>query len=168
MLTSRNTTTCPNRWIIVRTIKVPFKSAVTRFSFLHCSHCATSSLSEYDRFMHDILLDAVPLTSLSDYNRWSSMVGNKINMLVHSKSQIHVLDNEIILLVWSRALLPLNKQRKPRLRQIPLQVLQVLHPPTSLKVLLVLLPLSPLNKQWPPLSWIISSPCQHAGFLSLL
>lgn len=110
MLTSRNTTTCPNRWIIVRTIKVPFKSAVTRFSFLHCSHCATSSLSEYDRFMHDILLDAVPLTSLSDYNRWSSMVGNKINMLVHSKSQIHVLDNEIILLVWSRALLPLNKQ----------------------------------------------------------
>ena len=110
ILTSRNTTTCPNRWIIVRTIKVPFKSAVTRFSFLHCSHCATSSLSEYDRFMHDILLDAVPLTSLSDYNRWSSMVGNKINMLVHSKSQIHVLDNEIILLVWSRALLPLNKQ----------------------------------------------------------
>lgn len=110
MLTSRNTTTCPNRWIIVRTIKVPFKSAVTRFSFLHRSHCATSSLSEYDRFMHDILLDAVPLTSLSDYNRWSSMVGNKINMLVHSKSQIHVLDNEIILLVWSRALLPLNKQ----------------------------------------------------------
>ena len=109
-LTSRNTTTCPNRWIIVRTLKVPFKSAVTRFSFLHCSHCATSSLSEYDRFMHDILLDAVPLTSLSDYNRWSSMVGNKINMLVHSKSQIHVLDNEIILLVWSRALLPLNKQ----------------------------------------------------------
>lgn len=110
MLTLRNTTTCPNRWIIVRTIKVHFKSAVTRFSFVHCSHCATSSLSEYDRFMHDVLLDAVPLTSLSDYNRWSSMVGNKINMLVHSKSQIHVLDNEIILLVWSRGLLPLNKQ----------------------------------------------------------
>ena len=110
MLTSRNTTTCPNRLIIVRTIKVHFKSTVRRFSSLLCSHCATSSLSEYDRFMHDVLLDAVPLTSLSDYNRWSSMVDNKINMLVHFKSQIHVLDNEIILLVCSRGLLPLNKQ----------------------------------------------------------
>lgn len=110
MLTSRNTTTCPNRLIIVRTIKVHFKSIVMRFSSLLCSHCATSSLSEYDRFMHDVLLDAVPLTSLSDYNRWSSMVDNKTNMLVHFKSQIHVLDNEIILLVCSWGLLPLNKQ----------------------------------------------------------
>ena len=108
--TSRNTTTCPNRLIIVRTIKVHFKSTITRFSSLRCSHCATSSLSEYNSFMHDVLLDAVPLTSLSDYNRWSSMVDNKINMLVHFKSQIHVLDNEIILLVCSRGLLPLNKQ----------------------------------------------------------
>ena len=38
------------------------------------------------------------------------MVDNKTNMLVHFKSQIHVLDNEIILLVCSRGLLPLNKQ----------------------------------------------------------
>lgn len=54
--------------------------------------------------------------------------------------------------------LPLNKQHKPRLRQIPLQVLQVLHPPTSLKVLLVLHPVSPL---------INSGPSQLDHFLTL-
>ena len=56
MLTSRNTTTCPNRLIIVKTIKVHFKSIVRRFGFLHYSHCATSLLSEYDRWMHAAIL----------------------------------------------------------------------------------------------------------------
>lgn len=111
MLTSMKTTTCPNRLIIVRTIKVDFKSTVMFIYFpelFPLCHFLTFWIGQVRAWRPP--LDAVPLRNLSDYNRWSSMMDNKRNMLVHFQSQIHVLHNEMILLVaWSRGLLPLNK-----------------------------------------------------------
>lgn len=111
MLTSMKTTTCPNRLIIVRTSKVDFKSTVMFIYFPELFPlCHFFIFWIWQVHAWHPSLDAVPLRNLSDYNRWSSMMDNKINMLVHFQSQIHVWHNEMILLVaWSRGLLPLNK-----------------------------------------------------------